>query len=63
MCFVFLAKDKNLKAIIQYNRGTIKYRMGCFDEALTDLEGAVQKEPDNTDYKEAFQKCKAEVIS
>ena len=60
MFFVFLAKAENLKAIIQYNRGTIKYRMGCIDEALVDLEAAVQKEPDNPEFKEAFQTCKAE---
>ena len=50
--------DEKLKAIILYNRGTIKYRMGCKEDALKDLEGALQITPENDEFKEAFTKCK-----
>ena len=47
-----------MKAIILYNRGTIRYRMGCHDDALKDLENALQMDPENEEYKEAVTKCK-----
>ena len=55
-----LVKDEKLEAIILYNRGTIRYRMGCHDEALNDLELAQQKEPSNLEFQEAALKCKEE---
>ena len=34
--------------------------MGCFGDALEDLEVASKSEPDNEEFKEAFVKCKDE---
>ena len=56
----FSVKDEKIKAIILYNRGTIRYRMGCFGDALGDLEIASNSEPDNEEFKEALMKCKNE---
>ena len=56
----FSVKDEKIKAIVLYNRGTIRYRMGCFSDALGDLELALKSEPDNEEFKEAFMKCKNE---
>ena len=56
----FSVKDEKIKAIVLYNRGTIRYRMGCFSDALGDLEWALKSEPDNEEFKEAFMKCKNE---
>ena len=53
-----LVNDEKLKAIILYNRGTIKYRMGCKEDALKDLEAALQTMPENEEFKEAVTKCK-----
>ena len=58
-CF-FSVKDEKIKAIVLYNRGTIRYRMGCFSDALGDLEIASKSEPDNEEFKEALMKCKNE---
>ena len=54
----FLVKDETLESVILYNRGTIRYRMGCHDDALKDLELAVKKQPNNEEFKEAALKCK-----
>ena len=54
----FSVKDEKIKAIVLYNRGTIRYRMGCFSDALGDLELALKSEPDNEEFKEAVMKCK-----
>ena len=56
----FSVKDEKIKAIVLYNRGTIRYRMGCFSDALGDLESALKSEPDNEEFKEAVMKCKNE---
>ena len=32
--------------------------MGCFSDALGDLESALKSEPDNEEFKEAVMKCK-----
>ena len=53
-----LVNDEKLKGIVLFNRGTIKYRMGCKDDALKDLENALQSDPDNEEFKEAVTKCK-----
>ena len=58
MKYSILVKDEKLEAVILYNRGTIRYRMGCHEDALKDLETALQKEPDNEEFKEAALKCK-----
>ena len=52
--------DVQLKALIMYNRGTIKYRMGSFVEALPDLQFAVDKAgaADNPEFQEALDTCK-----
>ena len=34
--------------------------MGCFGDALGDLEIASKSEPDNEEFKEALMKCKNE---
>ena len=54
----FSVKDEKIKAIVLYNRGTIRYRMGCFSDALGDLELALKSDPDNEEFKEAVMKCK-----
>ena len=43
--------------VAYYNRGTILYRLGSHEEALPDLKLALDKEPNNTDYKEALEAC------
>ena len=55
---LFSVKDEKLKSILLYNRGTIRYRMGCKEDALKDLEIALQIDPDNEEFKEALSKCK-----
>ena len=55
---IISVKDEKLKAIILYNRGTIRYRMGCKEDALKDLEIALQTDPENEEFKEAVSKCK-----
>ena len=55
---LFAVKDERLEAVILYNRGIIKYRMGSNHDALADLEMAVQKDPDNKEFKEAVLNVK-----
>ena len=44
--------------VAYFNRATVCYRMGKFAEALKDFETALEKEPDNTEYKAGLDKCK-----
>ena len=48
-------------AVAKYNRGTILYRMGKFEQALADLEAAVDSAKDNSEYQEALKKCQDEI--
>ena len=47
--------------VAKYNRGTILYRMGKFEQALEDLKTTAENESDNAEYQEAFEKCQKEL--
>jgi len=55
-----LKLDKDM-TVAKYNRGTIWYRMGKYQEALADLQEAVNSDSDNKEYQEALVKCQAEL--
>ena len=55
-----LKMDSSL-VVAKYNRGTILYRMSKFEQALEDLKAAADADKDNQEYKEALEKCQAEI--
>ena len=55
-----LELDSNL-IVAKYNRGTILYRMGKFDQAMEDLKRATEADKDNSEYQEALEKCQKEL--
>ena len=57
-----LVLDPDL-AVAYFNRGTIKYRMGKHEEAAKDLQVAVDKEPDNGEFKEGLKNCQEQAKS
>ena len=52
-----LSLDPNM-AVAWYNRGTVHYRMGRFEEAEEDLQRAAGLQPDNGDFLEGLRECR-----
>jgi tetratricopeptide (TPR) repeat protein len=56
-----LSYDSTL-ASAYYNRGTIMYRMGCFDKAVQDMEKATTLCPGNEEFQIGLQRSKAQLF-
>jgi len=44
-------------AVALFNRGTVLYRLGNLDTALSDLAKAVQLAPENAEFREGLKEC------
>ena len=58
--FLALQLDSDL-TVAKYNRGTILYRMGKFEQALDDLKYVAESDQNNHEYKEALENCLKEI--
>ncbi|RWS08746.1 Tetratricopeptide repeat protein 32-like protein, partial [Dinothrombium tinctorium] len=45
-------------AVAYYNRAVVNYRMGCFGHAFSDMQTAVNLDPNNAEFQIGFQETR-----